>query len=314
MAKTLVAYTDQVDDPDLAMQEIAEQLELETKLLKNSIGIIACHREFVMSGTAQAVCARLPFDVVGAMTSSLSAPGNTGALLMSVMVITADDVEFVSQLTPTLEQDSAAVVYESYKRAARPEPGKPALVLAFAPFMRQNSGDDYVKMLSEASDNAPVFGTIAVDDTEDASNCFTVFNDEYYADRLAMVLVYGNLSPKFYRANVSLDKVLGKSAVVTKSEGHVLMEVNGHHVSVFLEELGLTKASETQYAMLQLPLLLDYNDGSPPVSKAFVSLTPQKHALCAAAIPEGSTLYVARHDKADVLLTTEQAAERIQQD
>ncbi|MDR2785832.1 MAG: FIST C-terminal domain-containing protein, partial [Treponema sp.] len=91
---------------------------------------------------------------------------------------------------------------------------------------------------------------------------------------------------------------------ITSSEGHILKEVNGKPVVEYFEDLGLTKASETSYAMTSLPFMLDYGDGTPMVSKVFIGLNEQKHAICAGVMPEGSTLYMGVFDKGDVLLTT----------
>jgi len=314
MTKTFTAYTSEVDDEQLAIEQIKEQLQLETVQLKNTIGIVACHYEFVMSGVAQAVCNALPFDVVGTISNTQSIGGQAGVLFLTIMVITSDDVEFDVALTKPLVQEPGKEIAESYKAAVSTRSDKPALVLVFAPFILQNSGDEYVTALAEASGGVPCFGTLAVDDTSDFANCFSLYNDNYYKDRMAMVIAYGNLSPKFYIANISMDKILDTTAVVTKSSGHMVMEINGRPVIDFIENLGLTKASTTQYALASIPFLIDYNDGSPMVAKIFLQLTPEGHALFAGAIPEGSILHSALASKEDVYLTTGQAIEQIRQD
>jgi hypothetical protein len=156
----------------------------------------------------------------------------------------------------------------------------------------------------------PCFGTLAVDDTADFRNCFLLFNGQNCRDRMGLVLVYGDVSPKFFIATLSQGKILDKAALVTKSAGHILMEVNDAPVAEFFEDLGLTKASETAYAMTSLPFMLDYGDGTPPVSKVFIGLTPEKHAVCAGAMPEGATLHLGVFDKEDVLYTTGEAADK----
>ena len=318
MIKTLVARTAEVDDVKAAVEEIKSQLGPESGLLKNSIGIIACHYEFVLSGILKGVCDALPFDIVGTISSGQSIADDHGLLLLTLMVITGDDVEFDKVLTPSLMTEPGRVITESYKSAingrAAVRTTKPALILAFAPFILQNSGDEYVNVISEASGGVPCFGTIAIDDSLDFSNCYMLADGEHHRDKMVMVLLYGNVNPRFYIANISEDKILEKSAVVTKSAGPVLMEVNERPVIEYFEDLGLVKASETQYAMSSLPFLLDYNDGTPKVSKIFVMLSPEKHAICAGAMPEGSTLYMATMDKDDVLHTTGEAVDLLLKD
>jgi len=305
MIESLTAYTAEMDDGALAASQINAQLAMEGGFLKHTIGIVACHYEFVHSGVFKTICEALPFEVVGSVSAMQSVHGQSGPLLLTLMVLTSDDVEFVKVLTPSLMTEPAKAIAQSYQSASGA--GKPAMILTYAPFIMENCGDDYVNVLTEVSGGAPCFGTLAVDDTLDFANCFMLADGEYYRDRMVMVLMYGPVYPRFFVANISESKMLEKSAVVTKSAGPVLMEVNDRPVIDYFKDLGLVQASETRYAMSTLPLLLDYNDGTPKVSKIFVALTPEKYAVCAGAMPEGSTMYIATADKEDVLLTTGEA-------
>ncbi|MCL2065356.1 MAG: FIST C-terminal domain-containing protein [Candidatus Cloacimonetes bacterium] len=305
MIKTFTVQTTELDDEQLAIEEIKSQLNITDGLKKNTIGIIACHYEFILSGIFKAVCEALPFEIIGTIASAQSIPDKTDLLLMTLMVMTSDDVEFDRVITESLASEKAyqEVVAESYKSVCRKDEN-PALILAFAPFILQNCGDDYVNTISEVSGGIPCFGTLAVDDTLNFENTFMLANGEYYSDKMAMILIYGNIQPKFFVANISDEKIMGKGAIITKSMGSIIMEVNERHIIEYFEELGLAEASETQYAMSNLPFLLDYNDGTPKVSKIFVMLTEDKHAICAGAMPQGSTMYMAKSDAQDVMLTT----------
>ena len=309
MIKAYTAFTSELDDKKQAVGQIMAQLECCGGLLTNTIGIVACHYEFVLSDIYKAICDALPFEIVGTISSAQSVHGGLGSLLLSLYVMTSDDVAFDKVLTPPLTDEPMQVINDSYKSACRSE--KPSLILVYAPFMLQNSGDDYVKVLTDASGGAPCFGTLAIDDTLDFVNCFMLADGEHYRDRMAMILVYGDVKPRFYVANISEDRIIGKSAVVTKSAGPVLMEVNERPIIDYFSDLGLVKVSEVQYALAALPFLLDYNDGSPKVSKIFVTLTPEKYAICAGSMPMGSTLYMATTDKDDVIYTTNASIDMI---
>ncbi|GHU51403.1 hypothetical protein AGMMS49975_04660 [Clostridia bacterium] len=310
MVKTITAYTEEIDDIELAVGEILGQLELEKNPLKNSIGIIACHYEFVFSGVFEALSKALPFDVVGNISSVQAVNGASGTLILTLMVLTSDDVSFEVVLTESLLESPGKVIEDTYK-SIQPEQ-KPKAILMFAPFMPQNSGDEYVNALTKASGGIPCFGTLAVDDTTTFENCFMLFNGAYYTDRMAMLLLYGELNPRFYIATISPEKVRTESpALITKSAGHILIEINGRPVMDFFESLGLAQASETAYALTSLPFMLDYNDGTPQVSKVFIRLTEEKHAICGGATPEGSTLYLGVADKDDILFTTSKLIEKV---
>ncbi|MCL2016196.1 MAG: FIST C-terminal domain-containing protein [Defluviitaleaceae bacterium] len=317
MIKTLIACTADMDDSQTAVDEILQQLDLQTSLLANSVAIISCHHEFVISGIAQAVAVALPFDVAGLITCPLSTGEHKDTLLLTLMVLTSDQLNFATVLTDSLEEgDLPAAIGNPYNAAvsnfaAKNSNAKPALIFAFAPFIKMNSGDDYVNIISECSSGVPCFGSLAVDDSPTFENCFVIHNGEYYSDRMTLILVYGDIAPKFYIAHSLEKNVLDKSAVVTKSAGHLVTELNGKPVLDFLEEAGLSSIAENPWAMMTLPFVLDYNDGTPTVSKTIVTITSDGSAVCAGAVPEGSTLTFAPSTKETVLESTSQVVEEI---
>ena len=314
MIRTFIAHTEEIDDVEVAVQEIQEQLDIQKNLGKNTVGIMTCHYEFVFSGVAKAICDAMPFDVLGTVTLTQATNHAEGTFLLTLTVLTDDDAVFATKLTPSLKETPSEHIEAAYIEAAGGEAAaekeKPALILAYAPFMFENFGDEYVDVLTKASGGVPCFGTFAIDDTDVFEKDFLIFNGEFYLDRLAMVLVYADIRPRFLIATISPEKVLDKAALITKSERHLIHEVNGRPVTEYFDSLGLTDASESSYAMSSLPFMLDYGDGTPPVSKVFVSLTPDKCALCAGVMPEGSTLYIGVFDKEDVLLTSGKALDQ----
>jgi len=313
MLKTMIAHTAELDDARIAVDEIIAGLDYEGKLLKNTIGIVACHYEFVNTDVYKAVCDNLPFEVVGAIASQVSAAATTDTFLLAITVLTSDDVEFKKVITSSLLDNPKKAVADSYSSSVGNK--KPALILMYSPYILQNCSDDYVNALTEASSGVPCFGTMAVDDTLDFSHSFVLADGKYYRDQMAMILIYGDISPKFFVAGVSESKIIdGKGALVTKSEGSIVMELNERPVVDYFSSLGLVQASETQYAMSSLPFLLDFNDGTPKVLRFFVMLSEQQHAICAGAMPEGSTMYIASTDADDVMLTTGEILNRMKQE
>jgi hypothetical protein len=308
MIRTLSASTDNIDDFEAAVKDIKTQIDPDRNLLKNTVGIVACHYEFAESGTLKAICDAMPFEICGTISSAQGTEKGAETLNFALLVLTSDTVTFKTAVSGSLAEKPGQVIEECYKAAAGGE--KPALIFTFAPFMVANSGDEYVRVLTGISGGAPCFGTLAVDDTADFHECFMLCNGEHYQDRMCMVLVYGEFRPKFYLATISGEKILAQSALITKSEGHLLKEVNGRPVAEFFASLGLTKASEAAYAMTSIPFTVDYNDGTPPISRAFIGLDKDKCAICAGAMPEGATLKIGVSDKDDVLLTSGQAMER----
>ena len=312
--KTVVAYTAEVDDIEVAVEDILNQLDVENSLCKNTVGILTCHYEFVDSGVVKAVSDALPFDVVGIVSLSEAVHAESGLCLLGLMVLTDDEDAFVAKLTSSLLEGSDQAIREAYLEATAGREAAPALILPFAPFILQNNGDDYAATISEVSGGVPCFGTIAVDGTNDFSNCYMLYNGEAYLDRMGMILLYTKTVPKFFLATISPEKIYNKPAIVSKSQGHIVQEVNGRPLIEYFQELGLGDASQEQYATASVPFMLDYGDGTPPVSKVFIGYTPEMYGICAAVMPEGATLNVGAFDKEDVLFTSGQAVDRAMDD
>jgi len=307
VTKTFILSTLELDSPALAVEEILSELAAKTAvspLLKNTVGIISCHHEFVHSEVVAAVCAALPFDVCGMVASPSSTGDRTGSLVLQIYCITADDVEFEIVLTPPLVTDPYPAVYASYKAAADKRDTPPRLALFYGPFMQANSGDEYLNALTKAYKGVPIFGSLAVDDTQDFANSYTIHNGAHFSDRAVLVLAYGNISPRFYVSNISPGRISEKAAIITKSSGHLVQEVNGRPVREYFADMGLAKASELRFAMSMLAFVIDYNDDTPLVARMFVIATDDGHALYAGGMPEGAHMYLAPSDKTDVLHTT----------
>ena len=305
MIRVLTATTECIDDPDAAVGDIKRQLDCEHKLLQNSVGIISCHYEFALTGAAGCIGKALPFDTLGAITGTHGSAKGADQLQFTVMVLTSDDVRFTTALSPSLKGDCARKIEDTYTQNAD-KAERPGLILVYAPFMLENSGDAYVNELSRVSGGVPCFGTIAIDDTADFRYCFSLFNGEHYPDRMPLLFIYGDIRPRFFLATISQAKLVKDEVLITSSEGHVLKEVNGRPIVEYFEKMGLTKASETSYAMASLAFMLDYGDGTPLVARVFVSLNENKYAVCAGAMPEGAKMYMGIFDRQDVLDTTGQ--------
>ncbi len=296
------ASTAEVDDVECAVEDILAQIPLN-ELKKHALGIVACHYEFAFSGVLEGISAALPFAVVGTISSAQGIAKDVGTFELVLTVLTSDDVTFASVLSEPLVGDTDDVVDATYREACSSLSQSPDLVLLHGPFMLQNNGDNYLTKLNSISDNAPVFGTLAVDDTEDFRNCFSIFAGKTYNDRLVLTLIKG-VEPRFYSANIAANKNVGKPVLITESEGALLSKVNDRSIAEYLEELGLATLAENGYAMASMPFILDYGDGTAPISRIFIQLTPDGKAILNGSVPVGAQLVIGSFDKEDALETT----------
>jgi hypothetical protein len=321
-----VVSTSEIDDIEQAVEEITSQLPLND-LKASTLGIIACHYEFTLTGAVEAICEALPFTVVGTITSAQATKGVFGSLELVLTVLSSDTVTFSAALSEPLSVDSDAAIDAAidatYAQAAaaggmdcdlnatRSNANgsdanttiNPDLIFIHAPFMPTNSADDYLARINMISNNTPLFGTLAVDDTADFKYCYLIYDGKTYNDRMALTLIKG-VAPRFYCANVSPNQIIGNSVVVTKSAGQLLIGVNDRPVFDYLNDLGLVKAAKQSYAMSSLPFMLDYGDGTPLISRVLVTMIPDGSVILTGSAPEGTQISISAFDKDEVLSTT----------
>ncbi|MDR0357212.1 MAG: hypothetical protein LBH63_02465, partial [Clostridiales Family XIII bacterium] len=269
MITTLNAYTEELDDVALAVSQIMNELDLDINRRKNSIAIVNCYSEFLDNGIVEALSDALPFDLIGTTTMFCGTQSDRGGLGLAIQVLTSDDVSFRACYSPPLSEDQETRIKQSYKAAASAYAEKPKMMLTYAPMLQTIGFDQLVNWLDEASDGVPNFGCLAVDHTVDFAKARSFFNGDYSWDRVGIVLMYGNLTPRFLMASVAEENIMPRAVTVTKSQENILMEVNEIPFASYLQQLGLAAGNEIT-ARETLPLIIDVLDGAQPVSRVIL--------------------------------------------
>lgn len=309
MIKMLTAFTTEPDEAEIALEEIGAQLELGS-LMKNSAGFITCSYDFIETGILTEICAAMPFDVVGCTTLTGATNRGAGTVFLCLTVLTSDECRFSTALSEPLTE-SLAGAGAAYREAASKLQGKPALALAFMPLVKEFGGELILNELDRASEGTPIMGTIGCDhDTGEYSNTHTFRNGVISRTGAALLLVDGEISPEFFVASASEDKVQKQKAIITKSDGSVLQEVNNVSALQYLKDLNLTKGDGLE-GMSAIPFIVNYNDGTQAVARAIYMLTPEGYAVCGGAMPVNATLSIGSIDYDDVLLTARETLERV---
>jgi hypothetical protein len=312
MIKSFTATTNEIDDIDAAVSGLLAQLDMEgkNKLLAHSVGLISCFYDYVEYGVWQALCDALPFDVIGSTTIANAAAGNYGNTMLTLTVLTSDDVSFATAVSGPVDAEDKAPIKKLYDEAAARLPGKPSLILSFVPLLTSFGSDFYVDCMTEISGNVPNFGTLAVDHNPDYHDSMVLLNAGAWRDRFALLLFHGPIEPTFYIGTISDEKMFQEKGVVTASQGNQLQTVNGISMTDYLLSLGLTKNEEGTIAGINtFPIIVDYNDGTMPVVRAMFALTPEGYAVCGGNIPVGSTLSIGNFDAEEIVATTARTLE-----
>lgn len=312
MIKTLTAFTHEVDDPEEAISEIIEQIEPKKNLRKNSAGIITCYSEYVDTGVVKSLSESLGFPIVGTTTLGTATKEDLGETMLTLMVLTSDDVEFSAALSDSIINDSLKPVDAGYKRAMDGYDSPPSLVFAYAPLSQVVGGDFMVNSLDTVSGGVPIFGTVTVDHNPDYKDAAVIFNGEIHKDKIAMLVCHGDVNPKFIVASIPKEKVMESKDVVTASVGNQLQTVNDKKVIDYLISLGMKKSDDgTIEGINTIPFIVDYNDGSKPVTRILFAITEDGYAVCGGDIPVGTTLSIGTINYDSVLSTTKEAVKSI---
>jgi hypothetical protein len=303
MIRIFTAFTEEIDDVETAVSEVLNQLDMDDRLMSNSVGILHCACEFDESDVVRELCARLPFDVVGCTSLSVQVPGMKSQLALTVTVLTSDDVKFVSGISSPVSDDLNGPVAEAYRRVIESAPEKPALIMPFIPFLQNMGGDEFIEKINELSGRRiPAFGTVSISSEEDFRRVYTIYNGEFYPASMALLGLIGNVDPMFFSAAVPEDKILKQKAVVTDVNKNILKTVNYTPAVSYLESIGLAKDGALT-GFESMPFVIKLSDGSV-LTRACINPTPDGGIVLCGSIPVDSTLAIAAMGPEDIIATT----------
>ncbi|MDR0375940.1 MAG: FIST C-terminal domain-containing protein [Treponema sp.] len=315
MITMLTAYTKELDDIEAACNEIIEQLDAPHNIKKNSVGLITCDSEFVDAGVVEALCKRLDFDTIGITTQGTAVNGQFDFDLLSIAVLTSDDIRFSTVMSGPITPDSIDAPIEAayHKGVSKYENEKPSLILAYPPMLLTQVGlGQLVAPLKRlCGDDIPVFGTLSIDQTPHFSTCKTICNGEAFPNTFGMTLLFGDVHPQFFMQSISLQNIQKQYAVVTDSEGFVVKTLNDMPFSLYLQKLGFAAGSFE--ALYMVPFIINSKNDSlnTTISCGIYNITEEGYAVFGEEIPIGATIAMGELDADDVLKTTQDTVARI---
>jgi hypothetical protein len=314
MIKALLANTVEADDTDKALRDILAQLNIGKNLRRSSVGLVHCCQAFVESGAVKAVCDRLPFPTVGINTLlNSSSLGLLDNMLMTVCVLTSDEVRFAVGLSDPVQGDCMQPLTKMYVEAESLLAKRPSFRRLFCGLWGLDAvGEEALACLDSFSDQVPIFGTLPGNYGTELKDPRIIYNGQDYMDRAAVILVEGQVTPAFNVCWVPIWRGIQQRAIVTESEGNLIREVNGLPALEFLDTLGLSWYGQLS-GQDTIPVFLDRNDGRPPVVRSIYKQTSDGSILLSGAAPVDSTMGFGILDEQTVLKTAQEMAHSVQQ-
>jgi len=311
MIKSFTAFTSEIDDVELAVQEIVDKLDPENNCLTSTVAIITCYHEFATSGVIAELYNKMGFPIIGITSTATSSSGGCGQLGLSVMMITSDDVVFTAACSSSLKDGLREPFEQMYKNALVGHVESPKLIIGNAPLMLNYAGDHYVEMMDIVSGGVPHFGAMPIDNSTDYSDSYVIFNDKVDRDFYAIIVASGNIKPRFLYSSFSPEFILNQSAIITKSVGNLLMEIDGQPAVKYMDKIGLHEGRNDSEILHSIPFIFENTDDGDQISRVLMSWSEDEYGICGGLMPEGTLFSLGRWDKDDVLNTTVMTIEDI---
>ena len=276
MIKLYTAFTKEVDDTKVAVQEILSQLNIEKNMLKNTVGIVHYYYEFIETGVFEALKDNLPFKMVGCVTAYVAASGGYGDSALTITMLTSDDVDFSIFSLSDLNNKTSEIISEEVKILCNEMCAKeaPKIAFTFASPLSHYSGDDLVAAVNTMKEPIPLFGTLAFYLGQEIFHDQIIDNNNLAHDSIVFLALYGNVEPKFHvSTSFAFDESSDLGGVVTDAAGPTLKTVNGITAVQYLKDNDMLTSDNAVHgsAIWAVPAILSYPNGTTVV-RAFVSI------------------------------------------
>ncbi len=312
--KSFQAFTREVDELDIAVEELKSQIDTSL-FMKNTCGIVFCGFEPDMNELIERLNKSFDFPFFGCTGVGILSTNGYSQSSISLLVLTADDVEFSIGMTEEInEQSDVSRFAETYKKCKSKLNGKDKLIFTYVPWLNNIMFDGIVQTLDEVSEHVPVYGGIASDGwTFDSTYVFT--NEEASQSKGVMMVLSGNINPVFtIEHSTTLTTNLHK--IVTKAEGTVVYELDGKPITDFIREMGLiTEKTSVILDYLGTPFLATQKteDGDEIDTLRCLGVIDHENKACGyiGKVEEGSELNMVMISKEDIERSVKMAFDEI---
>jgi hypothetical protein len=305
MIRSTSVFTYEIDDPELAAEELRSQLSEKLTLQKHSAGVMQCDPEFIKSGVASAISGVLGFPVVGGTTTTTAVNGSVGDLMLTLLVFTSDDVEFIAAHTQDVENDIFGATAASYRDTLERSSLAPKLVITFAPIIEKYGGDLYPQAFGQVRADVPVFGTQSVtEEITSYENCATICDSEVFPCEMSYLVLFGDVEPRFLFAGLPEQRFTDTNGVITKSTDNIIEKIDNVTAIKFFESIGLAKDGTLREGIDFLPIFMtphSTNEPEKPIIRAMIGFTEEGYAVCRGLMYEGADFGFGSFGSADIL-------------
>lgn len=243
--KSIYAYTEEIDDLELAVQELKQQIEEKGPLFENSCAIVNCDYDTDVEKLVRLLKECFDFPILGCTAISVlnKEQGHTD-MCISMIVMTADDCFF--QIGMTEEMHTAADLFQvddCFIKLHNALPKREKVILLYAPLWEEIVADDVNDRLSAISGgDVPIYGGVASDNWSFHKGMVFCDGKVSYCGAV-MLLISGNVRP-ITMVEHSMGAMTDFKCTVTMSEGKKVFSLNNNDIINVLRSAGLESNKE----------------------------------------------------------------------
>ncbi|MCR5790440.1 MAG: FIST C-terminal domain-containing protein [Lachnospiraceae bacterium] len=316
MIRSIVLYTEEIDDLELAAEELFAQAA-EFEFEENSVAIMFMDLDTEYPELYELLHEKWDIPIVAATTVGiLTAREGYCRSGISLMLMTASDCGFTVGMTHDLSVDNyPQVIRETYEALEKETGGEEVkLVLTLGAKPTEMAGDDIISVLDDMGKRVKVFGALA-SDMFSFTDFRVAFNDRVEWHAQIFILITGNVEPKFLKVQ-SLSGKANFCYEVTRSDRNLVYRLGN---GTFLEALNKSGLGSDKVIVageyIQTPFVTVLEKPGGVRVEALRNLTRLDHetgsGLFLGGIPEGSSLELGLLNKEDVKTSVSEAFDEI---
>jgi hypothetical protein len=170
------------------------------------------------------------------------------------------------------------------------------------------SGYEVVAAMDKACHGIPMWGSITNNIDFNYETVQTMCNGKCLPAGVAMMFVNGPISPNFIVSSIPERNISNNRAIITKSEGAILREVNDKPILEYLKDIGLIITKEN---ITTTPLMVYYSDAAEPVALGFYTLFEDGSVLTGGEMPNGTSFAVGSIDADGIFESAEDGLNKV---
>lgn len=316
--RSIVAYTEEIDDLDAASEELFEQVR-RFALGKHSMAVLYAEEDTDYLALYELLSREWDFPIVGctamAMLSDKQGYCRSG---ISALILTADDCVFSAGITGELDKSNyKEEIACLYKELEAQHPSEVKLALCYSGISLTDpilSGSNLLFALDEAANGLPIYGG-AASDSLTFVGYQVFFNGRTARNGISLALISGEVNPRFVRVN-SVENTASFLYKITKAEGNVVYRLgDGSFLDALKNEHMRVDQEDTMSTYILSPFVVTVDKGNGDrveVARILSAIDKETGSgTFLGVMPEGATLGIGLINREDVCRSVEEAFTRM---